>query len=261
MKMSCEFVEYLVEEGIAIITINHPPANALDKKTTCELGQVFDELASEKRVKGVILTGAGEKIFVAGADITMFPEMDQKQGEEFSKELQDVFNKIEDFEKVVICAVNGMALGGGCELAMACDIRIASESAKFGQPEVNLGVIPGAGGTQRLPRLVSKGKAKEIIFTGDMISASEAKEIGLVDRLAEKGEAVSEAKKMLNKILEKGPIAIQYAKKAIDEGINMTLSEGLKLETRLFGELFKTEDQKEGAKAFLEKRKPQFKGK
>jgi enoyl-CoA hydratase len=154
-----------------------------------------------------------------------------------------------------------MALGGGCELAMACDIRIASESAKFGQPEVNLGVIPGAGGTQRLPRLVSKGKAKEIIFTGDMISASEAKEIGLVDRLAEKGEAVSEAKKMLNKILEKGPIAIQYAKKAIDEGINMTLSEGLKLETRLFGELFKTEDQKEGAKAFLEKRKPQFKGK
>ena len=258
--MSREFVSYVVEEGIAVVTINHPPANALDNKTTCELDEVFEELAKDEAVKTVILTGAGEKIFVAGADISLFPKMGQKEGEEFSQELQGVFDKIEGLEKVVICAVNGMALGGGCELAMACDIRIASESAKFGQPEVNLGVIPGAGGTQRLPRLVSKGKAKELIFTGDMITASEAKEIGLVDRIAPKGEAVSEAKNMAKKIMEKGPIAIKYAKNAIDEGVNMTLNEGLKLEKKLFGELFKTEDQKEGAKAFLEKRKAQFKG-
>ena len=258
--MSREFVSYVVEEGIAVVTINHPPANALDKKTTCELDEVFEELAKDEAVKTVILTGAGEKIFVAGADISLFPKMGQKEGEEFSQELQGVFDKIEGLEKVVICAVNGMALGGGCELAMACDIRIASESAKFGQPEVNLGVIPGAGGTQRLPRLVPKGKAKELIFTGDMITASEAKEIGLVDRVAPKGEAVSEAKNMAKKIMEKGPIAIKYAKNAIDEGVNMTLNEGLKLEKKLFGELFKTEDQKEGAKAFLEKRKAQFKG-
>ncbi|MEW6613897.1 MAG: enoyl-CoA hydratase-related protein [Thermodesulfobacteriota bacterium] len=258
--MGREFVSYAVEEGIAVVTINHPPANALDKKTTCELDEVFDELAKNEDVKTVVLTGAGEKIFVAGADISLFPQLGQKEGERFSQELQGVFDKIEGLEKVVICAVNGMALGGGCELAMACDIRIASESAKFGQPEVNLGVIPGAGGTQRLPRLVSKGKAKELIFTGDMISASEAKEIGLVDRVAPKGETVSEAKNMAKKIMEKGPVAIKYAKKAIDEGVNMTLNEGQKLERKLFGELFKTEDQKEGAKAFLEKRKAQFKG-
>jgi len=258
--MSRDLVSYVIEEGIAVVTINHPPANALDNKTTYELNEVFEELAKDEDVKAVILTGAGEKIFVAGADISLFPQMGQKEGERFSQELQGVFDKIEGLEKVVICAVNGMALGGGCELAMACDIRIASESAKFGQPEVNLGVIPGAGGTQRLPRLVSKGKAKELIFTGDMITASEAKEIGLVDRVAPKGEAVSEAKNMAKKIMEKCPIAIKYAKKAIDEGVNMTLNEGLKLESKLFGELFTTEDQKEGAKAFLEKRKAQFKG-
>ena len=259
--MSRDFVNYVIEEGIAVVTINHPPANALDKKTTYELDQVFDELAKDDNAKIVILTGAGGKIFVAGADISMFPEMGQEEGEKFSLELQGVFNKIEGFDKVVICAINGMALGGGCELAMACDIRIAAESAKFGQPEVNLGVIPGAGGTQRLPRLVSKGKAKELIFTADMITASEAKEIGLVDRIAPKGEAVAEAKNMAKKIMGKGPIAIKNAKKAIDKGINMTLSEGLKLEAKLFGELFTSEDQKEGAKAFLEKRKAQFKGK
>ena len=218
-------------------------------------------MAADEGVKVIILTGAGEKIFVAGADITLFPEMDQKAGEEFSRKLQEAFDKIEGLEKVVICAVNGVTLGGGCELAMSCDIRVASENARFGQPEVNLGVIPGAGGTQRLPRLVPKGKAKELIFTGDMISAPEAKEIGLVDRVVSKGEAVSEAKKIAKKIMGKGPIAIKYAKKAIDEGVNMTLSEGLKLERRLFGELFGTEDQKEGAKAFLEKRETQFKGK
>ncbi len=259
--MSRDLVNYVVEDGIAIVTINHPPANALDTKTMRELDQSFEELAKNDEAKVVILTGAGEKIFVAGADISMFPEMGQKEGEDFSLELQGTFDKIEGFEKVVICAVNGITLGGGCELAMACDIRVASESAKFGQPEVNLGVIPGAGGTQRLPRLVPKGKAKELIFTADMVSAAEAKEIGLVDRIATRGEAVKEARKMAKKIMGKGPIAIKYAKKAIDEGINMTLSEGLKLEAKLFGQLFTTEDQKEGAKAFLEKREAQFKGK
>ena len=259
--MGRDCVNYVVEEGIAIITISHPPANALDKKTTYELDQVLDELAQDTNAKIIVLTGAGGKIFVAGADISLFPEMGQEEGETFSLELQRVFNKIEGFDKVVICAVNGMALGGGCELAMACDIRVATETAKFGQPEVNLGVIPGAGGTQRLPRLVSKGKAKELIFTADMISAAEAKEIGLVDRVAPKGEAVDEAKKMAKKIMSKGPIAIRLAKKAIDEGINMTLGEGLKLEAKLFGELFTTEDQKEGARAFLEKRAAQFKEK
>ena len=259
--MGRDCVNYVVEEGIAVVTISHPPANALDKKTTYELDQVFDELAKDANAKIIVLTGAGGKIFVAGADISLFPEMGQEEGETFSLELQRVFNKIEGFDKVVICAVNGMALGGGCELAMACDIRVATETAKFGQPEVNLGVIPGAGGTQRLPRIVSKGKAKELIFTADMITASEAKEIGLVDRVAPKGEAVDEAKKMAKKIMSKGPIAIRLAKKAIDEGINMTLGEGLKLEAKLFGELFTTEDQKEGARAFLEKRAAQFKEK
>jgi len=258
--MGGEFVSYVVEEGIATVTINHPPANALDQKTTSELDQVFDKLARDEDARIIVLTAAGEKIFVAGADISMFPKMGQGEGEKFSLDLQAVFNKIEGFEKVVICAINGMALGGGCELAMACDIRVASESAKFGQPEVNLGVIPGAGGTQRLPRLVSKGKAKELIFTADMITAPEAREIGLVDKVVLKGEAVNEAKKMAKKIMDKGPIAIRYAKKAIDEGINLTLSEGLRLEAKLFGELFTTEDQKEGAKAFLLKRKAQFKG-
>ncbi|MFH2012327.1 MAG: enoyl-CoA hydratase-related protein [Pseudomonadota bacterium] len=259
--MSRDFVNYVVEESVGIVTINHPPANALDKKTTYELDQVIDILTTDDAVKIIILTGAGEKIFVAGADISMFPQMDKNEGEKFSRELQEVLNRIEALEKVVICAVNGIALGGGCELAMACDIRIASENAKFGQPEVTLGIIPGAGGTQRLPRLVSKGKAKELIFTGDTITALEAKEIGLVDKVVPEKGALGEAKNMAKKIMSKGPIAIRYAKKAIDEGINITLSEGLKLERRLFSELFSTEDQKEGAKAFLEKRKANFKGK
>ena len=206
------------------------------------------------------MTGAGEKAFVAGADITIFPTLDRESGEKFVSELQGVLNRIEELDKVVICAINGLALGGGCELAMACDIRIASEKVKLGQPEVNLSVIPGGGGTQRLPRLVGIGKAKEIIFTADMISAEEAKNIGLVEKVVPAGEAVNEAKKMAKKILSKGPIAIKLAKKAINEGLNMTLRQGLKLEARFFGEICTTEDQKEGGKAFLEKRKPQFKG-
>jgi len=258
--MSRNYVNYLIEEGMAIVTINHPPVNAIDRKMVLELEQVVDELEVKPDAKIIILTGAGDKAFIAGADIPVFSDLNKVSAEKFVLSIQSVLFKIEESQKVVICAINGHALGGGCEVAMACDIRIASEKAKFGQPEVNLGVIPGAGGTQRLPRLVGKGKAMELVFTGDMISAEEAKAIGLVNLVVPLESLMEEAKKMAKKILSKGPIAISMAKKAIHEGLEMKLKEGLKLEARLFGELFETYDMREGVKAFLEKRTPHFEG-
>ena len=258
--MSLDYVHFVIKEGIAIVTIDHPPVNALDQKTVRELGEVFDELNENPEAKIIILTGAGEKAFIAGGDIPVFLSLDRVTAEQFALSIQSVLSKMEESQKVVICAINGLALGGGCEVAMACDIRIASEKAKFAQPEVNLGVMPGAGGTQRLPRLVGKGRAMELVFTGDMISAEEAKAIGLVNRIVPPESLMEEAKKMAKKILTKGPIAISNSKRAIREGLEMGLKKGMELEAKLFGELFETSDTREGVKAFLEKRTPHFLG-
>jgi enoyl-CoA hydratase len=260
--MEKEYVRCQIEEGIAIVTIDNQPAlNALSGPVLSQLDQTFTALSKNQEVKGVIITGGGEKSFVAGADISEFLKVTGDTAVEFMTRGQRIFNKIEAFDRPVIAAVNGFALGGGNEIALCCDIRIAAENAIFGQPEVNLGIIPGYGGTQRLPRLIGPGKAKEIILADDRINAQEALRIGLVDRVVPKGQAVEEAKKLLKKIMTKGPLAIKMAKKAINEGLKMSLREGLDLEAEYNGVCFSSGDKDEGAKAFLEKRPANFKGK
>ena len=250
------------KDGYAVVTVSRPQVlNALNKRTVAEILQCFDELASNKNVKAVIVTGSGDKSFVAGADISELNAADREGGLEITRNGQAAFGKIEALPKPVIAAVNGYALGGGCELAMACDIRIASEKAKFGQPEVTLGLIPGYGGTQRLSRLVGKGKAKELILTGEVIDAQEALRIGLVERVVPHEKLMSEVKALAAKLADLGPIALRLAKNSIDTGFNMPMAEALKVESERFGEVCDTEDKNEGTKAFLEKRKPQFKGK
>jgi enoyl-CoA hydratase len=255
------FVNYTVEGKLAWVTIDNPPLNTLNHTLMGELAAVFEELEKNEDALVVIVRGGGEKAFVAGADIRQFPTMDQAVAEKFSSEGQGVFDRIECFKGPVIAAIQGFALGGGNELAMACDIRIASEDAKFGNPEVNLALIPGWGGTQRMPRLIPTGKAKELIYTGRMIDASEALRIGLIDKVVPREELLDQARQLAAEITERGPLAVKAAKKAINEGLALPLREGLKLEARSFGELFNTEDKNEGAQAFLEKRKPIFKGK
>jgi enoyl-CoA hydratase len=260
--MEKQLVKFVIEEGIALVTIDNPASlNALNAPTLTQLDQVFDQLAGNPEVKGVIITGGGEKSFVAGADINEFLQVKGDTAPGFMARGQRIFDKIEAFDRPVIAAINGFALGGGNELAMCCDIRIAAENALFGQPEVNLGIIPGYGGTQRLPRLIGPGKAKEIIFADERISAQEALRIGLAQRVVPKGQAVEEAKKLMKKILAKGPVAIRMAKKAINEGLGMSLRAGLDLEGQCQGVCFGSEDKNEGAQAFLEKRTANFKGK
>jgi enoyl-CoA hydratase len=260
--MEKQFVNCVIEEGIALVTIDNPASlNALNAPTLTQLDQVFDRLAGNPEVKGVIITGGGEKSFVAGADINEFLQVTGDTAPGFMARGQRIFDKIEAFDRPVIAAVNGFALGGGNELAMCCDIRIAAENALFGQPEVNLGIIPGYGGTQRLPRLVGPGKAKEVIFADERVNAQEALRIGLVQRVVPKGQAVEEAKKLMKKIMGKGPVAIRMAKKAINEGLGMSLRAGLDLEGQCEGVCFGSEDKNEGAKAFLEKRPAKFLGK
>ena len=260
--MEKEFVRCQIEEGIALITIDNQPAlNALNQPILTQLDQIFEALAGNPEVKGVIITGGGEKSFVAGADISEFTQVKGDSAAGFMARGQRIFDKIEAFDRPVIAAINGFALGGGNELAMCCDMRIAAENAVFGQPEVSLGIIPGYGGTQRLPRLVGAGKAKEIIFADERLSAQEALRLGFVQRVVPKGQAVEEAKKLLKKILNKGPVAIKMAKKAINEGLGMSLRGGLDLEAQCQSICFSTEDKDEGATAFLEKRPPNFKGK
>jgi len=259
-----EYVNLLLEvnDGIAIVTINRPKAlNALNAATIYELDKMFDELGANSAVKAVIVTGSGEKSFVAGADITEMQSMSAIEGRNWGKLAQAVFNKIENLPKPVIAAVNGFALGGGCELSMACDIRIASEKAKFGQPEVSLGIPPGFGGTQRLPRLVGKGRAKEMLFTGDMIDAAEACKIGLANKVVEPEELMNTAKAMAQKIMSRAPVAVQVCKSAVNEGLDVDLESGIAYEAEIFGLCFATDDQKEGMTAFVEKRKPNFTGK
>ena len=255
-----QYVDFVIDERVAVVTVNRPPVNAWNIQVENEVKQVFEELSTRDDFGVVVITGGGDRAFIAGADIKMMSELGPKEAFEMSANSKVVMNFIEEFDRVVIAAINGLALGGGCEVAMACDIRVADESAFIGLPEVSLSLFPGAGGTQRLPRLVGMGKAKQLIFTGDHISAQEAKEIGLIQKVAPKGEALSEAKKIAKRIMERGPVAVAKAKKAINSGARMPIEAGFKIETELFSELFATQDQKEGVKAFLEKRKPKFSG-
>ncbi len=250
------------DQGIGIVTINRPKAlNALNEATVRELAEIIDVLAQDDAVKVVIITGSGEKSFVAGADIVEMKDKTAMEGREWGILAQGVFNKLEGLSKPVIAAVNGYALGGGNELQMACDIRIASEKAKFGQPEVTLGITPGFGGTQRLPRLVGKGMSKKLLFTGDMIDAAEAYRIGLVDQIVAADQLMDEAKKLAKTIMSRGPLAVKLCKSAVNKGINMDLESGIAYEAEVWGLCFATADQKEGMKAFVEKKKASFIGK
>lgn len=258
-----EYSKLLIEKknGIAIVKINNPQSlNALNTAILEELETLFAELEADRHVSVVIITGEG-KAFVAGADINQMSNMDAAQGRAFGEMGARVFRKIETLAKPVIAAVNGYALGGGCELAMCCDIRIASAKAKFGQPETGLGITPGFSGTQRLPRLVGMGKAKELIFTAEAISAEEAYRIGLVNSVVEPHELMNAAIAMAGKIAERAPVAVKYSKEAINHGMQCSMDEAINIETNLFGLCFATEDQKEGMKAFMEKRKATFNNK
>lgn len=257
-----ENIRWEVEEGIGTLTIQRPKAlNALNAETMEEIEVLVDQIAEDKSVRVVILTGDGEKAFVAGADIAYMQNMSPVEGTKWGETGQRVFQKIEDLPQPVIAAVNGFALGGGCELAMACDIRIASDNAKFGQPEVTLGIIAGFGGTQRLPRLVGKGRAKELLFTGDIISADEAYRIGLVNKVVPLAELMDKVKEMAKKVARIAPVAVQASKLVVNRGMDMDLRSGIAFEAGYFGLTFSTEDQSEGMGAFLEKRKAEFKGK
>lgn len=246
----------LEKEGkIAVVTINRPNAlNALNSETLKELDLVFDDLAVDDNILTVILTGAG-KAFIAGADITEMKDLNALEGRKFGMLGNKVFRKIEILDKPVIAAVNGFALGGGCEISMACDIRIASAKAKFGQPETGLGITPGFGGTQRLARIVGVGMAKQLIYTADIIGAEEALRIGLVNKVVEPDALMGEAKAIADKIASNAPIAVKLSKSAINRGIQCDIDTAVMYESEVFGECFSTEDQKEGMTAFVEKRK------
>ncbi len=254
------FTKLGVEDRLAIVTIDRPPVNALNAELVEELARTFEEIGLRKDVGAVIVTGGGEKSFVAGADIAEFVEKSGLEMRRFSEAGMRMTRAIERMPQPVIAAVNGYALGGGCEIALACDIRIASDRAKLGQPEVNLGVIPGFGGTQRLTRLVGAGWASELILAGDPIDAATAQRIGLVNRVVPPEMLMEEARTLARKILARGPRAVALAKAAIHQALETSLSAGLSFETEAFGLAGSTADKKEGSKAFLEKRKPSFKG-
>ncbi|MGL5416137.1 MAG: short-chain-enoyl-CoA hydratase [Clostridium sp.] len=250
------------EGNLAIVTINRPKAlNALNSETLADLNTVVEDLEKDSNIYAVILKGAGEKAFVAGADIAEMKDLTEEQGREFGILGNRVFRRLEKLDKPVIAAVSGFALGGGCELAMSCDIRIASEKAKFGQPESGLGITPGFGGTQRLPRIVGMGKAKELIYTNDIIKADEALRIGLVNKVVPLEELMDAAKEMANKIMNNAPIANKLCKDAIDRGMQVSIDEAIMIEAEDFGKCFKTEDQTEGMTAFLERRAKNFQNK
>lgn len=260
--MAYENINYTVENGIATIAINRPKAlNALNLATLTELKDVVEKIAVDKAVQVVVITGAGEKSFVAGADIVEMSTKNAVEGRVWGQVGQNIFTEIENLPQPVIAAVNGFALGGGCELACACDIRYASENAKFGQPEVGLGITPGFGGTQRLTRVVGRGHAKELIYTASIIDAQEALRIGLVNKVVPQAELMDAVMKVAKTITKKAPVAVQLAKAAINRGINCDVVTGISYEAEVFGLCFATADQKEGMKAFIEKRKPTFEGK
>ncbi len=250
-----------VKDQIARITFNRPNVlNALNRKTIEELGDILNTVRADAAVRVVILTGAGEKAFVAGADINELARQTPVNGKEFSLFGQEVIHRLETMGKPSIAAINGFALGGGCEMALACTIRIASRNARLGQPEVKLGILPGYGGSQRLVRLCGKGAAHELILTGEMISADEALRIGLVNRVVEPAELLPTAEAIAKKIIANAPLAVQYAMEAVEHGMEMPQEEGLFLEATLFGLCCATEDMREGTRAFLEKRPAKFQG-
>jgi len=249
------------KDGIAYVTLNRPKVlNALNHRTWADLNTAFTDARDDDAVRGVILTGAGDKAFIAGADISELAHVTAVDAQASSRFGQVVLDLIENLGKPVIAAVNGFALGGGCETAMACTLRVTSEHAKFGQPEVRLGLIPGGGGTQRLPRLVGKGRALKLILSGDIISAQEAYRIGLVDEVVPGPELMPRAEAILKQILANAPLAIRFALEAVHKGLEASQAEGLSLEASLFGLCAGTEDKREGTQAFLQKRTPQFQG-
>src|SRR5437879_5211117 len=259
--MGYENILYEKKDGIAYVTFNRPKVlNALNRKTVEELQHALVDARDDSSVRVLIVTGAGEKAFVAGADISELAQRTPVDGKEFSVSGQGVAHLLETLGKPSICAINGFALGGGCEMALCCTIRIASKTAKLGQPEVKLGIIPGYGGSQRLARLCGKGVAHELCLTGEMIPAEEAQRIGLVNHLYEPEELLPAAEAMAKKIIEKAPLAVKYCLEAIERGVEMPQEEGLFLEATLFGLCCATEDMREGTRAFLEKRPGQFKG-
>ena len=258
-EMALENVLYEKKGAIAYVTLNRPKVlNALNQRTWEDLREAFENARDDSDVRGVILTGAGDKAFIAGADINELAAISAVEAERSSTYGQGVLNLVENLGKPVIAAVNGFALGGGCETAMACTIRVAAEHAKFGQPEVKLGVIPGGGGTQRLPRLVGKGRALQLILSGEMISAQEAYRIGLVNEVVPPAELITRAEGILKQILANAPLAVKYSLEAVNKGLETSQAEGLSLEASLFGLCAGTEDKKEGTQAFLQKRIAQF---
>ena len=252
---------YEKKAAIAAVTLNRPKVlNALNRQTWKELRTVFEDTRDDPEIRGAILTGAGDKAFIAGADIGELAHVTAVEAEQSSSYGQAVLDLIENLGKPVIAAVNGYALGGGCETAMACTIRVAAEHAKFGQPEVSLGLIPGGGGTQRLPRLVGKGRALQLILSGGMIDAQEAHRIGLVNEVVPAGDLLTRAEAILKQIFANAPIAVKFSLEAVNRGLETNLAEGLSLEASLFGLCAGTDDKAEGTSAFLAKRAPQFHG-
>jgi enoyl-CoA hydratase/carnithine racemase len=259
--MNFENILFARKGSVAYITVNRPKVlNALNMATMEELRAAFHEIKQDAGVRVVILTGAGEKAFIAGADITELAKNDPVSAKAYTQRGQSVLNLIENLGKPVIACINGFALGGGCEIAMACTMRLASENAKLAQPEVKLGIIPGYGGTQRLPRLVGRGRAMQLVLTGEMISAEEAYRIGLVNEVTAPAELIPRAEAVAQKIIANAPLAVEYIIEAVNKGMEMPLAEGLYLEATLFGVACASDDMKEGTAAFLEKRQAQFKG-
>jgi enoyl-CoA hydratase len=256
-----ENVLYEKKGAIAYVTVNRPKVlNALNHRTWADLRTAFEEAGGDAEVRGVILTGAGDKAFIAGADIGELAHVSAVEAEQSSSFGQAVLNLVENLGKPVIAAINGFALGGGCETAMACTIRIAAENAKFGQPEVKLGLLPGGGGTQRLPRLAGKGRALQLILTGETINAAEAYRIGLVNEVVPAAGLIARAEAILKQIFANAPIAVKYSIEAVNKGLETSQSEGFALEASFFGLCAATDDKKEGTSAFLEKRAAQFQG-
>jgi len=249
------------KKGIGLITINRPEAlNTLNSEVFSELKQLIESVKKDENIKVIILTGAGDKAFVAGTDVLEMKNLSCIEARNFAKLAGEVIDGIEYIDKPTIAAVNGFALGGGCELSMACDLRIASENAKFGQPEINLGLIPGSGGTQRLPRLIGIARAKELLYTGKIIDAKEALNIGLVNKVVSHSQLMEEAIKIAGTMAEKSSVTLQLMKSVINKGINVDLPTALDYEIECFALCFSTEDRKEGIEAFIEKRKPKFSG-
>lgn len=259
--MSYEVIQLTKEDGVAVITLNRPPMNPLSSQVYRELSLAVDEVQNDASIKAVIITGAGNKALAAGADVSEMARLTPVEVYQFCQGSRIALEKIENLKKPVIAAVSGIAFGGGCELALACDFRLAADNAKFGQPEIGLGIIPGNGGTQRLPRLIGVAKAKELIFLGEPIDAATAEKIGLVNKVVPADSLLEEAQKLARKLASKPVMAMQMAKEAINTGINLDIGSALTLEIQDFITAFASADAQEGIGAFLEKRKPSFTGK